>query len=146
MAVDVEGDLNAGVSHLVADVFRALALGDQHRREEVPEVMKTDTGETGFCGNSAEDELIGWPKTPPASIKRSSNCGNGRAAECGVYGTGPWALRMACRRTETMLLSIPHQADKRPWYPQPQQRQLGFVRPRCPVVFLTPGLPKRYDS
>jgi hypothetical protein len=38
--------------------FALSALGDQHRREEVPEVMKTDTRETGFCGDSAEDELV----------------------------------------------------------------------------------------
>ena len=57
MSVGVEGDLDTGVAHLVADVFRALPLGDQHRREEVPEVMKPDTGKPGARRDSAAAQL-----------------------------------------------------------------------------------------
>ena len=35
MAVGIEGDLNAGVAQLIADVLRAFPLRDQHGREEM---------------------------------------------------------------------------------------------------------------
>ena len=46
------------MAHLIADVLRALPLGDEHGREEVPQIMEPDVREAGASGYSTEDELV----------------------------------------------------------------------------------------
>jgi hypothetical protein len=42
MPVGVEGDLDTGVAHRVADVLGTLSLRNEHRREEVPKVVEAN--------------------------------------------------------------------------------------------------------
>jgi hypothetical protein len=48
MPVRVEGDLDAGVAHLIANVGGGFALGDQLAGEEVSQVMVACACHTGF--------------------------------------------------------------------------------------------------
>ena len=58
MAVDVERDLDARMPHLVADVFRTLALSNEHRGKEVPKVVKAHTGQAGRLRDWRKDVLV----------------------------------------------------------------------------------------
>jgi hypothetical protein len=56
--VGVEGDLDTGVAHLIADVLRPLSVRDEHGPEEVAGIMKSDTRRSSVRGDSTEDEFI----------------------------------------------------------------------------------------
>ena len=65
MAVGVEGDLNAGMPHLITDVLCAFALRDEHRSEEVPEIVESDAREPSACDDRSvyrSIEVIGIEK------------------------------------------------------------------------------------
>jgi len=53
VAVGVACEPYGGMSHLVADVFCILALCNEHRGEEVPEIVKSDARKPSGHGNRA---------------------------------------------------------------------------------------------
>jgi hypothetical protein len=58
MPVDIEGDLDAGMAHLIADVLGALSLRDQHGREKMPEVVEANPVEAGLLEDGRKDPCV----------------------------------------------------------------------------------------
>jgi len=59
MTIGIEGDVDTGVTHLVPNVCRCLAIGDQPAREEVLKIVVSCARHSGA--------LYDWP--PDLSLK-----------------------------------------------------------------------------
>ena len=66
MAVGIEGDVNAGVSHLVSNICCRFPIRDQRTREEVAELVESRSDHSGGFHNRSSDvclEII-WVDEP----------------------------------------------------------------------------------